>query len=477
MAISYFDRFGIGNYKINEFSHKKLDDKNIFVSTIHGGWAVLSKKEYDLLRFGRLQKNPILFKKLEKSGIILTGNNKQNIVNAYKSRKSFLFNSVNLHIVSPTLRCNHRCIYCHAKSEPIDAEGFDMDEDIAKEVVDFIFQCPSKSIGIEFQGGEPLINFPVVEYIIEYAKEKNRKEKKNLNFIMVSNLSLMDNDILEYLIENRVSLCTSLDGPKELHDKNRKLLGDKSSYESVVRWIDIIKNEYDYNINALPTTTKFSLKYPKEIVDEYVERGFDKIRIRQLNNAGFARSLWKKIGYTPEEYVNFWKTILEYIFELNKKGVKFKENMSVLITRKFMSTNYPNYTCWGFPCGAALSQCAYDYKGDIYACDEARSFDLFKIGNVREQDYKEVFLSPEVGEIISASSGLLTRCKSCVWRAFCGSCLVCTYGQQGKIIGNISADNECKIRGSMLEHVLKKIVFSPEQRNILTKWSLSKEGV
>jgi sulfatase maturation enzyme AslB (radical SAM superfamily) len=259
LAISYFDYFGTEGYKISDFSHKKLDDDNILVTTIHGGWSVLSKNEFDKLRFGRVEKDPMLFKKLEKSGLILTPNNENNIKNSFRAKKSFLFNSVNLHIISPTLRCNHKCIYCHAKSEPMDAKGYDMDEDTAKHVVDFIFQSPSPVIGIEFQGGEPLLNFPIIKYIIECAKKRNENKKKNLNLMIVSNLTLMDHDILKYLIKNEVSLCTSLDGPKELHDKNRKLIGDKSSYDKVTHWIDVIKNEYNYHISALPTTTKYKL--------------------------------------------------------------------------------------------------------------------------------------------------------------------------------------------------------------------------
>ncbi|MEM5793014.1 MAG: His-Xaa-Ser system radical SAM maturase HxsB [Candidatus Aenigmatarchaeota archaeon] len=477
MAISYFDYFGTEDFKINNFSFKKFDDNHVLVTTIHGGWIVLDKREFDLLRFGKLQEDPILFKKLEKEGIILTGNNEQNVVNAFKSRQSFLFSSVNLHIISPTLRCNQRCVYCHAKSKPLDSHGFDMDEETAKATVDFIFQAPVNSMSIEFQGGEPLVNFPIVEYIIEYSKELAKKKKKFVRFIMVTNLTLMDHDILKYLIENKVSLCTSLDGPEKVHNKNRKYFGGSGTYKDVVHWIDVIKKEYKYPLEALPTTTKFSLKYPKEIVDEYVERGFRLIRMRSLNNAGMAHELWKKIGYTPEEYVEFWKNALEHTIELYNKGVNIKENMSVLVTRKFLTRNYPNYTCWGNPCGAALSQCAYDYEGNIYACDEARSFDVFRIGNVKESNYKDVFLSDIVGKIVSASSGLLNGCEGCVWHPFCGFCMVCTFGQQGNIIGNMGIDNECKIRKSILEHILRKIVFSEKDRGILINWALGREGI
>jgi len=471
LAISYFDVLGTCDYKINDYSHKKFGKDHVLVTCIHGGWAVLSQKEFDLLRFGRLDENQILFKQLEKQGIILTKHNEQKVIEDFRSRKSYLFSSVNLHIISPTLRCNHQCVYCHAKSQPMNAKGFDMDKETAKATVDFIFQTPSKSIGIEFQGGDPLANFPIIEYIIDYAKKVNEKKKKNMKFVMVSNLTMMDNDILKVLIKNKVGLCTSLDGPKELHDKNRKYLDGKSSYNKVVHWINVIKKEHKYHLGALPTTTKFSLNYPKQIVDEYVKQGFNELRVRAMNNAGFAHELWKKIGYTPEEYVNFWKIILDYIIELNKKGTKIKEGMSILITKKFLSRKYHNYTCWGAPCGAALSQCAYDQNGDIFACDEARSFDVFKIGNVKENDYKQVFLSPTVSNIISVSSGMLTGCNRCVWHPFCGSCVVCTFGQQGNIIGDMAIDNECKIRKLMLEHVLKKIVFSEEERKMLFEWT------
>ena len=54
------------------------------------------------------------------------------------------------------------------------------------------------------KGGEPLVNFPVVKHVIEYAHEKNRALGKHLEFTMVSNLALMDEDKLGYLLESDV---------------------------------------------------------------------------------------------------------------------------------------------------------------------------------------------------------------------------------------------------------------------------------
>jgi sulfatase maturation enzyme AslB (radical SAM superfamily) len=50
-----------------------------------------------------------------------------------------------------TLRCNHKCKYCHAAVAPETATEFDMDLDTARKTVDTIFYSKSNNLTIEFQ--------------------------------------------------------------------------------------------------------------------------------------------------------------------------------------------------------------------------------------------------------------------------------------------------------------------------------------
>lgn len=454
-------------YTVNRFWQKKLKRDKILITTHHGQWLILSQREFELLLFNRIQENPDLFKRLEEHGVIITEDNKNKIVDEYKKRFSPLFNGTNLHVISPTLRCNHSCIYCHAKSVPIDAKGYDMDEETAKDVVDFIFQSPSRSLRIEFQGGEPLAVFPIVQYIVEYSNELNKEAKKHVEYNIVSNLTLMDDDILDWLVKNKVRICTSLDGPKELHDKNRKFLGARGSYDKVVHWIKKVK-EKQGSISALPTITKYSLAYHKEIVDEYLKNGINHLRPRPMNCAGLAAETWKKIGYSGDEFLEFWKKTVDYIIELNRKGKWVWEETVAFVLRKILDKDYMSYTCFGSPCGAALQQSAYNYLGDVYTCDEARSFEIFKLGNVKENSYRDIYASPHALNIIGISSQVSSLCDVCVWHPFCGPCPVSTYGSQGNLISKLPLDRECRIRGGELEYIFKKLV-SPD-RKILLKW-------
>ena len=476
MAISYFNYPDETEYIHNRFLTKKLGENRYLITTDHGAWAILSKKEYDTLRKGQLNQDPSLLDLLERKGIILTKRNVEKILSDTRDRFSHVFNGTSLHVITTTLRCNQKCIYCHALSRPMDAKEYDMDEETARAVVDFIFQSPSKTIGIEFQGGEPLANFDIIKYIIEYAKKKNRTEKRNMRFMIVSNMTMMTKDILKYLLKNSVSLCTSLDGPKEVHDKNRPYFDGRGSYDDVVHWIKDIKKQNAYVLGALPTITKYSLPYWKEIIDEYRRLGFDRIRIRNLMNLGFASKRWDEIGYTAEEFLDFWKKSLDYILSLNRQGIRFIEAMSVIIARQFLSKDRQAYTCWGSPCGAALMQSAYNQNGDVYTCDEGRSFDIFKLGNVKKNTYKEIYTSPAVMNIISLSSGLSSLCDACVWHPYCTHCLTCNYGQQGSLVTKLPESFECKIKKGMIEYVFDKLTNSPDRKYLLN-WSMAKFGV
>ena len=73
-------------------------------------------------------------------------------------------------------------------------------------------------------------------------------------------------------------------------------------------------------------TTKYSLKYWKEIIDEYIKLNFNQIGIKSINKIGYSQENWGKIGYSHEIYLKFWKKCLNYIIKLNY----FFNNLSFL---------------------------------------------------------------------------------------------------------------------------------------------------
>jgi len=475
MAFSIVKKAVYNGYIPFNYNSRKIGNENIVVAE-HGQWAILDDKELDLLENGTIEPRSSLFKLLEEKGIILTLKNKSLIEDYYRQRLNFLFHGTSLHIIVLTNRCTHKCIYCHASAKGSNCSEFDMSIETAKKTVDFIFQSPSHAITIEFQGGEPLLNFDVLKFVVEYAKEKNKREKKDLRITIVTNLQLMDNEKLDFLLKNNVSICTSLDGPEEIHNHNR-IPEDRSfnSYKNVVKWIKIIQKrcreeKKKWTISALITITKKSLEKPREIVDEYVNLGLKQLHIRPINFLGFSDENRKKIGYSAEEFIKFWKDCADYIIELNKKGIFLRERTISTIISKIFGKTDPGFLDMRSPCGACIGQLAYNYDGNIYSCDEARTLkeDVFSIGNV-SQKYSEVLGCDKTCAIISSSINDAS-CSECAWKPYCGLCPVDTFAQTNSLIPFLGNDFRCKLNNFQFEYVFRKIMEKEFQEKIVKKW-------
>ena len=294
------------------FRFKRLSDKVLLTNDL-GDYLFVPADDFNGLVTGELAADHPLRQTLASGGFLIPYLDVEHAVQRYRRRNRFVGAPPFLHIVIPTLRCNESCVYCHAGRAPMSDRSTDMTLKTAKDVVDMIFRTPSRDLSIEFQGGEPLANFEAIKFIIEYAEEMNRAEKRALQFLLVTNLSLMDEKKMKFLLDHDVLMCTSIDGPRELHDATRKLPGD-SSYKRALRWIERIHKEYRslgrdldlWHVDALLTTSRESLGQARAIVDTYVSLGIKTLHIRPLNPMGFATKTWRLHGYTAEEF-NFMK--------------------------------------------------------------------------------------------------------------------------------------------------------------------------
>src|SRR6202034_1238667 len=116
-----------------------------------------------------------------------------------------------------TLRCEHTCRYCQVSRQWAAKGEFDMTEETARRALELAFRSPSPHLKIEFQGGEPLLNFRLVRWITSEAKRMNAAYGKDLAFVIATNLALLDEETLDFCDEQDVHVSTSLDGPQDLH--------------------------------------------------------------------------------------------------------------------------------------------------------------------------------------------------------------------------------------------------------------------
>lgn len=94
-----------------------------------------------------------------------------------------------------------------------------MTRETAKKAVEFLKNKLPQTIRdpmILFVGGEPLLNFKIIKYVVEYIKnETDLKPKYSLN----TNGTLMSEEIAEWFVKNNIHVRFSIDGSRKIHNQ------------------------------------------------------------------------------------------------------------------------------------------------------------------------------------------------------------------------------------------------------------------
>src|SRR5690242_11605730 len=161
------------------------------VSNIVGDFVHLSSDEFGRLVEERITPGDGLYEKAYTSNLITRGGQTaqlQILAARLRSRLAFLREPTGLHMFVVTLRCEHSCPYCQVSRQSTDRSRFDMSESTAERGLRIALDSPRQRIKIEFQGGEPLLNFPLIEKIVHNAKASAPKVGKSIDFVIASNL-------------------------------------------------------------------------------------------------------------------------------------------------------------------------------------------------------------------------------------------------------------------------------------------------
>lgn len=130
-----------------------------------------------------------------------------------------------------TTTCNLKCKYCYEGAEK---PTIRLNREMADRILEYIFNNmkdkSDRELDIDFHGGEPLLEFDTIKYLVYRINEKYEKEK-NIHFGMTTNATILNDEILEFLIRYVGDLTVSLDGTENIHGFYRPFKNGRSSYD------------------------------------------------------------------------------------------------------------------------------------------------------------------------------------------------------------------------------------------------------
>jgi len=427
-------------YRILPFQFKRSARDEVLMVNECGDYYFLDDASFDLFTRHIIDENSDIFYDL-KSKLFLAQEDYEisleKIAARYRTRKLFLREFTSLHMLVITLRCNQRCEYCQVSCAEQDAHAYDMNEGVAEKIVDMIFCAPTSHPKIEFQGGEPLLNWKVIERTVKYAKSVAQKTNKQVSFVICTNLIEISKEQLEFCQEHGVAISTSLDGPADIHDKCRKARIGDGTYRKFMEKLGLAREVVGYDgVDALMTTTAYSVERLREVIDEYVYQGMGGIFIRSLNPYGFAAEQANILGYDMRSFVDKYLEALKYIIQLNKK-IFFPEHFATLLFSRILTPFSTGFVDLQSPSGCGISGVIYDFDGSVFPSDEARMLARmgdrhFFLGNVLTDSYTKIFAGEKLKQLTARACVETTpSCAWCAYQAYCGTDPVRNYLETG----------------------------------------------
>ena len=324
-------------------------------------------------------------------------------------------------VIETTRKCNLRCSYCCYSGDYRDTrthEPVSLTTNQVDDILDFIRRNhKQKPVNICFYGGEPLLEFPLIRYMVEKAE---KLWVNDVAFFLSTNGILLSKVITDFLVSHRFTINISLDGTAIYHNKNRKTISGTGSFDSIYQNLLSMKETYpayfQEKINLLMTIEH--VRNIKAIAGEWQsdkllsEKAPAHISNLSPNYAKEVRLIdEEQLKQTLYEWLDFYQShpdngVMKTFFE--ERIEDFKARPIFDLPEKNLSSN----------CLPKNRKCFIDVYGKIGVCE--KMCDIYRIGDIYTGfDFKAI---NQMAEKMDKLRRL--HCSNCEIMRLCDTCLL-----------------------------------------------------
>lgn len=316
--------------------------------------------------------------------------------------------------------CNLMCTYCYLGKKL----GQKMSKETAFQAIDYAYEKvrvhKDRKLWFDFVGGEPLISFDFIQELVEYIENRNKEQNYYLLFSFITNATLLNKEIIDYCIEKRIQLKISLDGKKEINDKNRISGEGYSVHDRVIKNLDLLRN-YEEKTKMFVQVTNVITKNNYMCYYDTVVYLIETLKLKVIDTGIDIYTEWNK-----DEIEVIQKQIekcFAYFMESCQNGKYF--GWSIL--DEILDSVEPNAKFYS--CGAGIVSLYVRTDGSYYACAGCLKEEMC-LGNV-----KTGVLMEKKNYLKNLNGIENEECNVCKYYTNCNikGCIMCSFGRNGDI--------------------------------------------
>ncbi len=358
---------------------------------------------------------------LTEAGQLFVEDTYECMIEEVKKRKTVV-KALCLHIAHD---CNLACRYCFAEEGEYHGRRALMSLETGKKALDFLIACSGgrHNLGVDFFGGEPLMNWQVVKELVAYGREQEKIHDKHFRFTLTTNGVLLNDEVQEFVNREMDNVVLSLDGRREVNDKMRPFRNGAGSYDLIVPKFQKLADSRDqerYYVRG--TFTRENLDFSEDIL-HFADLGFKQMSIEPVvGDESDPYAIRKSdLPAIMDEYDKLAKIMIER--EKEGKGFNFFHFMIDLDGGPCVAKRLSG-------CGSGTEYLAVTPWGDLYPCHQFVGQEEFLMGNVDEGIVK-----PEIADDFRGCNVYSKeKCRDCFAKFYCsGGCMANAYNFHGTI--------------------------------------------
>lgn len=311
--------------------------------------------------------------------------------------------------------CNMNCKYCFyydvMEHRGVKNYGF-MSECTMENIVKKALEYADNMVGFAFQGGEPtLIGLEFYEKFVELVTKYNSKKIRTDFFIQTNGISINDAWAI-FLKKNHFLVGISMDGPKEIHDQNRKDKTGKDTFNRVLKTVQLF-NKYKVEYNVLCVVSKGIAKHPTKVYEFFKKNNIQFMQFIPCLDE-FDKVGKNKYSLLPQDYGNFLCQLFDLWYQDIVKGNIVSIRMFDNIVQMLMG--YPPESCDMH--GRCSVNPVIESDGSVYPCD-FYVLDEWRLGNINEHSFHELKNNRIGKEFVDKSITKPEECLQCKFLNIC----------------------------------------------------------
>lgn len=337
--------------------------------------------------------------------------------------------------------CNLDCTYCYHgdEKEKLTVISLKILLRIYEEISRY-----AENVTFLWHGGEPLlVGTSFFRQAIELQSSVKFSGKIHNN--IQSNGTLINKEWANLIVDKNITFGVSIDGPKELHGKNRKNFDGSNSFDMVMMGIKTLRERGLIKIGSIALVTKDNVDYPDNVYHTLRTCG---VTSSVLHFCSETQDGMSSLIPDIDKAIKFYQRIFDLWIEDDDPSFRIRNFINVL-----------RVLCGGRPleCASLYKGCCQfitiDNRGDIYFCHRLVRNPEFKMGNIMEKSLAEIIATSE--KFYTEASDILEECFVCKWFSACGGGCA-----QERLLsaGMFKAKHpECELKKALFTHIEQKV--------------------